>query len=91
MYNHTHSVINAQERSYVYSSAILVPSLPPNARAPIDVSLERRAELIRSMDNWHFEPHKLPDHEVLYCSLVIFEALFRLEGLSDMVPASIGV
>ncbi len=66
-------------------------SLPPNARAPIDVSLERRAELIRSMDNWHFEPHKLPDHEVLYCSLVIFEALFRLEGLSDMVPASIGV
>jgi len=72
MYNHTHSVINAQERS-----------------APIDVSLERRAELIRSMDNWHFEPHKLPDHEVLYCSLVIFEALFRLEGLSDMVPASI--
>jgi hypothetical protein len=74
MYNHTHSVINAQERS-----------------APIDVSLERRAELIRSMDNWHFEPHKLPDHEVLYCSLVIFEALFRLEGLSDMVPASIGM
>jgi hypothetical protein len=55
------------------------------------VSLERRAELIRAMDNWHFEPHKLPEHEVLYCSLVIFEALFRLDGLLDMVPVSIGV
>jgi len=62
----------------------------PIARAPIDVSLERRAELIQSLDNWHFEPHKLPEHEVLYCSLVIFEALFRLEGLFEMVPVSIG-
>jgi hypothetical protein len=57
---------------------------------PIHVSLERRAELIRSLDKWNFEPHKLPEHEVLYCSLVIFEALFRLEGLFDMVPVSIG-
>ncbi len=63
----------------------------PIARAPIDVSLERRAELIRSLDKWNFEPHKLPEHEVLYCSLVIFEALFRLDGLLDMVPVSIGV
>ncbi|KAI0295745.1 hypothetical protein BC826DRAFT_269564 [Russula brevipes] len=72
MYNHTHTVINAHERS-----------------GPIEVSFERRAELIRSLDNWHFEPHKLPEHEVLYCSLVIFEALFRLEGILDMVPVSI--
>lgn len=72
MYNHTHTVINAQERS-----------------GPINVPLERRAELIRSMDSWNFEPHKLPEHEVLYCSLVIFEALFRLEGLLDTVPVSI--
>jgi hypothetical protein len=28
---------------------------------------------------------------MLYCSLVIFEALFRLDGLSDMIPVSIGV
>ena len=27
---------------------------------------------------------------MLYCSLVIFETLFRLEGLSDTVPVSIG-
>ena len=63
----------------------------PITRAPIDVSLGRRAELIRSLDNWNFEPHKLSEHEVLYCSLVIFEALFRLDGLLDMVPVSIGV
>ena len=69
----------------------LFSSSYPIARAPIDVSLERRAELIRSLDNWHFEPHKLPDHEVLYCSLIIFEALFRLDGILDMVPVSIGM
>jgi len=91
MYNHTHSVINAHERSYVHRfSCVFLFSLPI-IRAPIDVSLERRAELIRSLDNWGFEPHKLPEHEVLYCSLVIFEALFRLDGLLDLVPASIGV
>jgi hypothetical protein len=91
MYNHTHTVINAHERSYVpWFSSVFSFSFPI-ARAPIDVSLERRAELIRSLDSWGFEPHKLPEHEVLYCSLVIFEALFRLDGLLDMVPASIGV
>jgi hypothetical protein len=91
MYNHTHSVINAHERSYVHLVLLYISFLYPIARAPIDVSLERRAELIRSLDNWHFQPHKLPEHEVLYCSLVIFEALFRLDGLLDMVPVSIGV
>jgi hypothetical protein len=65
-------------------------SLLSVARGPIEVSLERRAELIHAMDNWHFEPHKLPEHEVLYCSLVIFEALFRLEGILDMIPVTIG-
>ena len=73
------------------SASYLFSSSHPITRGPINVSLERRAELIRSMDNWNFEPHKLPEHEVLYCSLVIFEALFRLEGLSDTVPASIGM
>ena len=60
------------------------------SRDPIHVSSERRAELIQSLDKWHFEPHKLPEHEVLYCSLAIFEALFRLDGIFDMVPVSIG-
>jgi len=69
----------------------LFPSLLPITRGPINVPLKRRAELIRSMDSWNFEPHKLPEHEVLYCSLVIFEALFRLEGLLDTVPVSIGM
>lgn len=91
MYNHTHTVINALERSYVLWFSCVFPFSFPIIRAPIDVSLERRAELIRSLDNWNFEPHKLPEHEVLYCSLVIFEALFRLDGLLDMIPVSIGV
>ena len=79
----------SSDRTYIQFSCILSFSYTI-ARAPIDVSLERRAELIRSLDNWHFEPHKLPEHEVLYCSLVIFESLFRLDGLLDMIPVSIG-
>ncbi|KAI0266541.1 hypothetical protein BC834DRAFT_133555 [Gloeopeniophorella convolvens] len=55
---------------------------------PIVVSSERRAQLIQSLDSWHFEPHKLPEDEVLYCSLIIFETLFRLDGLSTAVPVS---
>ena len=78
------------DRMFILSYCI--SSFPyPIARAPIDVSLERRAELIQSLDNWNFEPHKLPEHEVLYCSLIIFEALFRLDGLLDMIPVSVGV
>jgi hypothetical protein len=91
MYNHTHTVINAHERSYVHWFSCVFSFSFPIIRAPIDVSLERRAELIRSLDSWNFEPHKLPENEVLYCSLVIFEALFRLDGLLDMIPVSIGV
>ncbi|TFY76874.1 hypothetical protein EWM64_g7139 [Hericium alpestre] len=48
-----------------------------------------RRRLIRSLDSWHFEPHKLPDEEVLFCSLILFEALFRIEGLPEAVQVSI--
>ncbi|TFY65382.1 hypothetical protein EVG20_g5611 [Dentipellis fragilis] len=42
-----------------------------------------------SLDSWHFEPHKLPDEEVLFCALILFETLFRIEGLSEAVEVSI--
>ncbi|KAJ8082793.1 3',5'-cyclic-nucleotide phosphodiesterase [Marasmius tenuissimus] len=53
--------------------------------APTDLPLETRARLIQSLDSWNFEPHKLPDEEVLACTMILFEALFRIEGLQSLV------
>ena len=45
-----------------------------------------RSRLIHSLDRWYFEPHRLPDEEVLACTLLLFEALFRIEGMREAVP-----
>ncbi|KAJ7020810.1 hypothetical protein C8F04DRAFT_1316461 [Mycena alexandri] len=52
------------------------PDLPP----------ETRAALIQSLDGWNFEPNTLPteDH-VAACAVLIFEALFRIEGMEEAV------
>ena len=42
-----------------------------------------RRRLIKSLDHWGFEPHKLPDEEVLCCTLILFETLFCVQGMSD--------
>ncbi|CAA7264267.1 unnamed protein product [Cyclocybe aegerita] len=55
---------------------------------PADLPDAVRSRLIRALDRWHFEPHKLPDEEVLACSLILFEALFRVEGMRDAIPLS---
>ncbi|PPQ96139.1 hypothetical protein CVT26_004774 [Gymnopilus dilepis] len=47
-----------------------------------------RTRLIWQLDKWHFEPHKLPDEEVLACTLLLFEALFRVEGMEEVIPLS---
>ncbi|OBZ67419.1 3',5'-cyclic-nucleotide phosphodiesterase regA [Grifola frondosa] len=46
---------------------------------------DTRARLIGSLGSWHFEPHKLPEEEVVACSYILFEALFRIEGMLDVV------
>ncbi|KAI0066906.1 HD-domain/PDEase-like protein [Artomyces pyxidatus] len=55
----------------------------------LTVPPECRTRLIESLDSWNFEPHKLPDEEVLYCALILFQALFRVDGLSDAVQVSL--
>lgn len=40
-----------------------------------------RNRLIESLDTWYFEPHKLPEEEVVTCSYILFEALYRIEGM----------
>lgn len=44
-----------------------------------------RCRLVDSLGGWNFEPHKLPDEEVLACSYILFEALYRIEGMQDAI------
>ncbi|KAF9269705.1 HD-domain/PDEase-like protein [Marasmius fiardii PR-910] len=57
--------------------------------APTDLPVETRTRLIQSLDSWNFEPHKLPDEEVLSCTMILFEALFRIEGLKSLVGVTL--
>ncbi|KAG6841493.1 hypothetical protein C0991_010351 [Blastosporella zonata] len=55
---------------------------------PADLSHETRGRLIKSMDKWEFEPHKLPEEELLACTLILFEALYRIEGMEEAIGVS---
>ncbi len=54
------------------------------------VSQDTRHRLIDALDSWHFEPHKLPEDEVLACTQILFEVLFRIEGMRETVGVSLG-
>ncbi|KAF5379076.1 hypothetical protein D9615_005977 [Tricholomella constricta] len=56
--------------------------------APPDLSLDARRRLIRSLERWHFEPHKLSEEELLACTLILFEALYRIEGMEEAIGVS---
>lgn len=62
---------------------------PPHRALPAISSTTRR-RLIDALDSWHFEPHKLPDDEVLACTELLFEALYRAEGMQEAVGVSLG-
>ncbi|GBE83754.1 HD-domain/PDEase-like protein [Sparassis crispa] len=49
-----------------------------------------RTRLVEFLGSWNFEPQKLPDEEILACTYVLFEALFRIEGMQERlcVPLS---
>ncbi|KNZ78672.1 3',5'-cyclic-nucleotide phosphodiesterase regA [Termitomyces sp. J132] len=55
---------------------------------PPELSRETRSRLIESMETWDFEPHKLPEEERLACTLILFEALFRIEGMEEAIGVS---
>lgn len=50
-----------------------------------------RLRLIQSLDSWDFEPHKLLDDEVLACAELIFESLFRREGMKEAISVTLCV
>ncbi|KAI5122635.1 hypothetical protein M0805_008721 [Coniferiporia weirii] len=66
-------------------SAVNQPVLPSLSA----VSVTTRHRLIDALDSWHFEPHKLSDEEGLACTLLLFEALFRIEGMQEAIGVSI--
>ena len=49
-----------------------------------------RSRLIKSLGSWHFEPLKLPEEEVLACTFILFESLFRKEGMQGDAGVSLG-
>ncbi|KAH7913325.1 hypothetical protein BJ138DRAFT_649557 [Hygrophoropsis aurantiaca] len=73
MYNHTQITVNLHEIDL----------------SPVVIPLETRIRLIKSLDSWHFEPHKLPEDEVLFCALILFESILRIDGMMDEVQVSL--
>ncbi|KAF9225714.1 HD-domain/PDEase-like protein [Gyrodon lividus] len=57
--------------------------------SPIEIPAETRTRLIRALDSWHFEPHKLPDDEVLFCAQILFESLFRIDKMQNDTGVSL--
>ncbi|KAF5311115.1 hypothetical protein D9619_007985 [Psilocybe cf. subviscida] len=53
---------------------------------PLDLPESARSRLIHSLDRWNFEPHLLLDDELQACAVIMFEALLRVEGMSEIIP-----
>lgn len=84
MYTQTlHAVNEHGSHSYVRLSNIMDRSRLISTSIPADLPLDTRRRLIQSLERWHFEPHKLRDDEVLSCALILFEGLFRIEGMEE--------
>ena len=50
-----------------------------------------RIQAIETLDSWNFEPSKLPEEEVLVCTIILFEALLCKEGMEDETNVCLGV
>lgn len=73
MYNHTQTTVS----HHVHDISPIV--IPPHTRA----------SLIKFLDSWHFEPQNLPEEEVLFCAQILFESLFRIEGMREDIGVSL--
>lgn len=67
---------------------LLIPA-DISSRFPIKIPPETRTRLIRGLDSWHFEPHKLPDDEALFCAQILFEGLFQMENMQNDTGVSL--
>jgi len=53
--------------------------------------METRFRLIKYLESWKFEPYQLPEDELLSCTLILFEGLYRIEGLEEAVGVSLSM
>ncbi|KAG9005504.1 3',5'-cyclic-nucleotide phosphodiesterase [Tulasnella sp. JGI-2019a] len=68
MFVHTHNTTEVAQQKLLPS-----PSVSP----------QRREELIRKVSRWKFEPHLLTPDELLESACILFEALFKVEGMAE--------
>ncbi|KAJ2925242.1 hypothetical protein H1R20_g11846, partial [Candolleomyces eurysporus] len=73
MYNQTLQAVNEHAGDFV----------------PTSLSKPARSRLIRSLDIWHFEPHRLSEEEILASTIILFEALYRIEDMEEAVGVSL--
>ncbi|KZT23622.1 HD-domain/PDEase-like protein [Neolentinus lepideus HHB14362 ss-1] len=73
MYTHT--------QSHTSADGTASPNVPLDPDA--------RLRLIRSLDSWNFEPHKLQDEELISCTLILFESLYHIPGMQEDVGVSL--
>ncbi|KAJ7118643.1 hypothetical protein C8R43DRAFT_87878 [Mycena crocata] len=70
MYTQTLNAVNE------YSGGSPTTAIPPSTRT----------RLIADLACWNFEPRMLPDEDhVVACAVLLFEALFRIEGIQEAV------
>ncbi|KAH9946868.1 HD-domain/PDEase-like protein [Amylocystis lapponica] len=70
--------VRAHTETVVSSETVHLPSF-------VGCEGSARSRLIASLDTWHFEPHKLPEEEVVACTYILFEALYRIEGMQEAI------
>ncbi|THV04194.1 HD-domain/PDEase-like protein [Dendrothele bispora CBS 962.96] len=74
MYNETMHAVQEPQESLSFISE------------PMEIPREMREKLVQALDEWEFEPHKLQDEdEVIGCTMILFEALFRIQGMREDV------
>ncbi|KAG6828347.1 hypothetical protein H0H92_008286 [Tricholoma furcatifolium] len=69
----------------MYTSTLHAVNEMGSEFVPANLPNETRTRLIKSMDKWEFEPHKLPEEELLACTLILFEALLRIQGMEEAI------
>lgn len=89
---HTETIVNSEPPNIRSVSAHACTGQVSCARSSSGIAIDddTRSRLIQSLGSWHFEPHKLPEEEVLACTYILFEALFRVRGMEADVGVTLG-
>ena len=45
---------------------------------------EHRARLVEALSTWNFRPHALNEADLFRCACLLFEAVLRVQGLSEL-------